>query len=87
MNRPKEPKGRRKRSAAPLSRARRHPSVEYAMLNRLLAELHKTGGTIDELVLRMEKGNLPPTPELRAAQANTRKAIAAILERMNEGME
>jgi len=87
MNGPREPKDRRKRSAAPLSRARRHPPVEYSMLNRLLAELHKTGSYIDGLVLHMEKGNLPVTPELRAAQADNRKAIAAVLERLNGGME
>lgn len=70
-------------AAAPLRPGRRHPSIGYAMLKRVLSELQNAGGYIDQLVLHMEKSNLPETPELRATQRMNRQAIAAVLERLN----
>jgi hypothetical protein len=69
------------------AKRRRHPSAEYAMLNRLLAELQRTGGYIDQIVLLMEKGEMPEMPEARAAQDDTRVAIAALLARLTTDSE
>ncbi len=73
--------------ATPVRRGRRHPGVEYTMLNRLLAEAQKTAGYVDQLAAHLERDNLPGMPEVQAAREDARAAITALMQLLNEGVE
>ena len=71
--------------AKPITRGRRRPSVDYAMLSALLAELNKIGSNINQIARHMNMGNLPDVPEVREAQAEHRRLVQAVLDALGRG--
>lgn len=71
--------------AAPVTRARRRPTVEVQALTRLQGEMNKVGSNLHQLVRRVNFGETPAGDEVRAALNGYREVIAAILATLGRG--
>ena|SRR5205823_14493702 len=61
------------------TRSRRRPSVELAGLAKLLAQVNRVGGDIQQLLKRLNSGEIPQGDEIREAFASHREMVNVIL--------
>jgi hypothetical protein len=63
---------------SPETRKRRRPLADMAVLPRLLGELNRSGGNINQIARRINLGETPLAAELRGVLEAQREAVAAI---------
>jgi hypothetical protein len=63
---------------SPQTRKRRRPLADVAALPRLLGELNRIGGNINQIAKRVNFGETPVAAEFHEALAGHREIIAAI---------
>jgi hypothetical protein len=69
----------------PQTRTRRRPLVDVAALSRLLGELNRIGGNINQILKRVNFGETPIGAEFHEALGGHREIIAGIREAMGLG--
>jgi hypothetical protein len=73
--------------AAPLMRSRRRASIQVLVLTRVLAELNKIGSNVNQIARHVNMLNPPDAGEVRAARADIRRAVEAVLDALERGPE
>jgi hypothetical protein len=71
--------------AATATPPRRRPSLEAALLTRILAELKREGNNINQIALHANTGGLLEAGELRAMQVRHDRAIVVVLDALGRG--
>jgi len=70
---------------APKTRSRRRPLADVAALARLLGELNRSGGNINQIARAINLGETPLATQIRDVLATHQEILAAIREAMGLG--